>query len=111
MISGCFTLIGWGQVDVPSEESDNKTTELEKKVRLKRTSIFVDEEEDSLLAKEYDKHDGKFGTGVDFGFNILLNNSLSEKISLVKVVTFLLCSGQKLLFFCALYGPCTNKKI
>jgi len=78
MISGCFTLIGWGQVDVPSEESDNKTTELEKKVRLKRTSIFVDEEEDSLLAKEYDKHDGKFGTGVDFGFNILLNNSFNR---------------------------------
>ena len=43
MISGCFTLIGWGRVDVPSEESDNKTTELEKKVRSKRVSIFVDE--------------------------------------------------------------------
>jgi hypothetical protein len=70
--------IGWGQVDLPSEEINEKESEFEKKVRSKRVSIFVDDEEDSLLAKEYDKHDGKFGTGVDFGFNLLLTNSFNR---------------------------------
>jgi len=78
LVVGCFSINGWGQVEIPYEESSDKTTELEKKVRSKRVSIFVDDEEDSLLAKEYDKHDGKFGTGVDFGFNVLL---LSKKIN------------------------------
>lgn len=78
LVVGCFSINGWGQVENPYEESNEKTTELEKKVRLKRPSIFLDEEEDSLLAKEYDKHDGKFGTGVDFGFNMLLKSSFKR---------------------------------
>lgn len=80
-ITVCISINAWAQVDTSSEESDDKSIELEKKVRLKRPSIFIDEEEDSLLAKEYDKHDGKFGTGVDFGFNMLVNNSFNRNFT------------------------------
>ena len=44
-----------------------------------QNSIFLDEEnDDTLLLKKYKQHDGHWA-GIDFGMNVLLNNSLNRQ--------------------------------